>query len=194
MSSNPNAGNERSEKEKMIAGELYRAADPQLVAERRHARRLVRQYNESDDVQERIKLLSQLFHQSGPQIEVEPPFRCDYGYNISVGDSFYANFGCVMLDVCKIEIGRNVMLGPNVQIYTASHPLDPEERNSGVENGKPIKIGDSVWIGGGAIINPGVTIGEGTTIGSGSVVTKDIPAHVVAVGNPCRVIKHLKPQ
>jgi len=184
----------KTEKEKMIAGEPYYPSDPQLLEESKVARRLVRQFNDSDvdSVELRKQLLGQLLGNSGPKIYMEPPFRCDYGYNISVGDSFYANFGCVMLDVCPIEIGRNVMLGPNVQIYTATHPLDPEERNSGIESGKPIKIGNSVWIGGGTIINPGVTIGEGTTIGSGSVVTKDIPPYVVAVGNPCRVIKQLK--
>ncbi|MGL5750647.1 MAG: sugar O-acetyltransferase, partial [Paraclostridium sp.] len=115
----------------------------------------------------------------------------DYGYNIHVGENFYANFNCIMLDVCEIRIGKNVMLAPNVQLYAAYHPIDAKTRISGLEYGAPITIGDNVWIGGGAIVNPGITIGDNVVIGSGSVVTKDIPANCVAVGNPCKVIKNI---
>ncbi|MNC32530.1 Maltose O-acetyltransferase [compost metagenome] len=120
---------------------------------------------------------------------IEPSFRCDYGYNIFLGKNFYANFDCVILDVCPVHIGDNCMLAPGVHIYTATHPLDAETRNSGVEFGKPVTIGHNVWIGGRAVINPGVTIGDNVVVGSGSVVTKDIPANAVVAGNPARVIK-----
>lgn len=175
----------------MINGELYRPMDPELVQGRAQARRLIRQFNDEEDHEKRDAILRELVGSHGEGSFIEPTFRCDYGYNIFYGEKFYANFGCVMLDICPIRIGKNVMLAPNVQLYTATHPIDPLERISGVEYGKPITIGDNVWIGGGSIVNPGVTIGEGTTIGSGSVVTKDIPPYVVAVGNPCRVIRHL---
>lgn len=190
---NTQTENKKSEKEKMIAGELYYAYDSQLVAERKKARALTRQFNATteEETEKRKSIIKQLFGSTGEKFEIEPPFRCDYGYNISIGENFYANFNCVMLDVCKIKIGKNVMFGPNVQVYTATHPTDTKTRISGLEFGKPITIGDNVWIGGGVIINPGVTIGDGTTIGSGSVVTKDIPANVVAVGNPCKVVKKL---
>ncbi|MCX7571582.1 sugar O-acetyltransferase [Tumebacillus sp. DT12] len=177
----------------MLAGELYLASDPQLVSERKNARRLTRLYNATteDETEQRRTLLSELFGSTGRQIEVEPPFRCDYGYNIHAGNGFYANFNCVLLDVCEVRIGENVLFGPNVQVYTATHPLVASERIKGPELGKPITIGNNVWIGGGAIIGPGVTIGDNTTIGAGSVVTKDIPAGVFAAGNPCRVIREL---
>lgn len=123
---------------------------------------------------------------------LNPPFRCDYGYNIFVGENFYANFDCVILDVCEVKIGRDCMLAPGVHIYTATHPLDPFERSSGVEYGKPVTIGDHVWIGGRAIINPGVTIGNHSVVASGAVVTKDVPEGVVVGGNPARVIKHIE--
>ncbi|KAL9657707.1 hypothetical protein ABK040_005060 [Willaertia magna] len=190
--SNTNDDN-RSEKEKMIAGEMYNAIDPELVKERLDVRRLIKKFNDEEEPSKRSELLQQIVGKHGTKSYIEPPFRCDYGYNISLGESFYANFGCVVLDVCPIQIGKNVMFGPNVQVYAATHPVDPIERNfSGKEYGKPIIIEDYVWIGGGVIINPGVKIGEGSTIGSGSVVTKDIPPYVVAAGNPCKVIKQLK--
>ena len=183
---------ERSEKEKMIAGEMYNPLDPQLCDERATARKLVRLLNETteDEYDKRIELFKQLVNY-GEGSFIETPFRCDYGYNITFGEKFFANFNCVMLDVCPITIGKNVMFGPGVQLFTATHPIDPVERNSGREYAKPISIGDNVWIGGGAIVNPGVSIGDNTTIGSGSVVTRNIPSNVVAAGNPCRVIKHL---
>jgi len=183
----------RSEKEIMLAGELYLAADPQLSSERRNARRLARLYNgttEEDDVL-RLELLQEWFGKVGPGVQIEPPFRCDYGYNIHAGDNFYANFGCVILDCCPVTIGDNVLLAPNVQIYAAYHPVDPQQRLTGRELAAPVTIGNNVWVGGGAIICPGVTIGDNTTIGAGSVVVKDLPANVVAVGNPCRVVREL---
>jgi maltose O-acetyltransferase len=183
-----------TEKLKMLAGENYNPMDPLLLEERLNARRFVRKFNQEEDSNNQREILKQLFGKFTETSFIEPDFRCDYGYNISVGEYFFANFGCVMLDICAIKIGDNVMLGPNVQLYTAGHSVDPVERASGVEFGKPITIGDRCWIGGGAIILPGVTIGENTTIGAGSVVTRDIPANVVAVGNPARVIKHLSSQ
>ncbi len=184
---------ESSEKEKMMSQALYRASDPELVAERKRARRLLRLLNATTEEEdgERLLLLSELFAQTGPIIEIEPPFYCDYGSNIYLGDHFYANFGCVILDCNPVRIGRNVLCGPYVQLYTAYHPTDPAVRLTGLERAAPIVIGDNVWLGGGAIVGPGVTIGENTTIGAGSVVVKDIPANVIAAGNPCQVIRTL---
>ncbi|MFP4014859.1 MAG: sugar O-acetyltransferase [Chitinispirillaceae bacterium] len=182
----------KSEKEKMLAGELYDASDAQLEKERRRARNLVYDYNHSrpDEEEKRTDLMRTLIKAQG-WFKIEPPFHCDYGYNIEVGAGFYANFNCVILDVNRVVIGSDVMFGPGVQIYTAGHPLDPQERLKSLEFGKQVTIGDNVWIGGGAIICPGVKIGSGTTIGAGSVVTKDIPENVMAAGNPCRVIREL---
>jgi len=182
-----------TEKEKMLAGELYLAADEELLAERRKARHFTRLYNatiETEDAQRRA-ILSQLFGVIGDSISIEPPFQCDYGSNIFVGNNFYANFGCILLDCARIEIGDNVLLAPNVQLYTAHHPTDPQLRLTGKELASPITIGHNVWLGGGVIVCPNVRIGDNTTIGAGSVVTKDIPANVIAVGNPCRVLRHL---
>ncbi len=182
-----------TEKDKMIAGELYRANDDLLRNERKRARRLLKLFNDSlpDETAKRAATLQELLGALGLQAEIEPPFFCDYGYNISIGDKFYANFNCIILDCAKVIIGDNVFLGPNVQIYTATHPLAAEERNKGLEAAKPIIIEDSAWICGGVVINPGVTIGKGTTIGAGSVVTRDIPPDVFAAGNPCKVIQNL---
>ena len=182
-----------TEKDKMIAGQLYRSSDDLLRNERKRARRLLKVFNDSlpDETEKRAGILKELLNALGQRTEIEPPFYCDYGYNISIGDNFYANFNCVILDCAKVTIGDNVFLGPNVQIYTATHPLAVEERNKGLEAAKPIIIGDGVWICGGVIINPGATIGRGTTIGSGSVVTRDIPPDVFAAGNPCKVIRNL---
>ncbi|MGZ9584091.1 sugar O-acetyltransferase [Paenibacillus marinisediminis] len=184
----------KTEKEKMIAGELYDGYTAELLQDRRNARKLQLEYNNSDpeDTAGRLAILKRLLGACGPHIEIEPPFRCDYGYNIEVGDHFYANFNCVILDGCSVKIGNHVFFGPNVQLFTATHPIIPEKRNTGLEQSKPITIGDNVWLGGGVIVNPGVTIGEGTTIGAGSVVTKDIPPRVFAAGNPCRVIKAIE--
>ncbi len=182
-----------TEKEKMLAGELYLASDKELTGLRTRARQMTRAYNSTreDERDVRRALLNRLLGKMPPVIEIEPPFRCDYGVNILIGENFFANFGCVILDCGKVEIGDNVLFGPNVQIYAAHHPLDVETRLTMAELGSNIKIGNNVWLGGNVIVLPGVTIGDGTTIGAGSVVTKDIPANVVAAGNPCRVIREL---
>lgn len=183
----------KTEKEKMLDGELYIAADPQLVAERLNARRMTRLYNQSLETDEpaRTALLKELFGSTGENLYIEPTFRCDYGYNIHVGENFYANFDCVFLDVCAIRIGQNCLLGPGVHIYTATHPLNPHERNSGAEYGIPVTIGDNVWIGGRVLINPGVTIGNNVVLASGAVVTKAVPDNVVMGGNPAKIIKEI---
>jgi len=183
-----------TEKEKMLAGELYDSTDPQLASERRHARKLTRVFNDSsaEDGKTRKQLLTELFGHLGNNSAIEPPFYCDYGYNIYLGDRVFFNFNCVILDVMRVDIGDDTMLGPNVQIYTATHPMDYAERSAGLEFAKPIRIGANVWIGGSVVINPGVTIGDRSVIGSGSVVVKDIPVGVFAAGNPCRVIRCLE--
>ncbi|WP_125666022.1 sugar O-acetyltransferase [Paenibacillus baekrokdamisoli] len=184
----------KSEKEKMIAGELYMASDSQLVEEREQARRLTRLFNQTTETEyaRRTELLQELLGSVGENIYVEQTFRCDYGYNIHVGDGFYANFDCVILDVCEVRIGDHCFIAPGVHIYTATHPLHPIERTSGAEYGKPVTIGNNVWIGGRAIINPGVTIGDNVVIASGAVVTKDVPSQVVVGGNPAKVIKNIE--
>ena len=133
--------------------------------------------------------LKELFGSTGEKIWIEPPFHCDYGCHVSVGEGFYANYDCIILDVCPVTIGERVLLGPRVCIYTAAHPMDAAVRATGLEYGKPVVIGDDVWIGGNSVINPGVTVGSNTVIGSGSVVTRSIPSGVIAVGNPCRVLR-----
>ncbi|MFO0809317.1 MAG: sugar O-acetyltransferase [Gemmataceae bacterium] len=183
----------QTEHEKMLAGELYDASDPELVALRRRARKLVRQYNASDpdDPAGRLEMLQSLFAKIGPRAEVEPPFFCDYGSNIYAGDRVYMNTGAVILDCAVVHIGNEVKFGPGVHLYAATHPTDAAERAKGPELAFPIHIGDRCWIGGGVIVCPGVTIGENAVIGAGSVVTKNVPAGVVAAGNPCRVIRKL---
>jgi Acetyltransferase (isoleucine patch superfamily) len=180
------------QKRKMIAGEFYRPDDETLSADRLRARQLLHRYNQSEPNEKtlRSQLLCELFAQSHTAY-IEPSFRCDYGYNIYPGKNFYANFDCVMLDVCPIHIGDNCMLAPGVHIYTATHPLDASERNSGIEYGKPVTIGNNVWIGGRAVINPGVTIGHNAVIASGAVVVKDVPDNAVVGGNPAQIIKML---
>ncbi|MCA0989731.1 maltose acetyltransferase domain-containing protein [Guptibacillus hwajinpoensis] len=184
----------KTEREKMVSGELYRPDDRQLLGDRLHARKITRLYNQTieTDLEERTRLLKTFFGSTKQNIYIEPTFKCDYGYNIHVGENFFANFDCVFLDICEIRFGDNCMLAPGVHIYAATHPLDPTERNSGQEYGKPVLIGDNVWIGGGAIINPGVTIGDNAVIASGAVVVKDVPANVVFGGNPARVLKHIE--
>ncbi|WP_019614209.1 sugar O-acetyltransferase [Psychromonas ossibalaenae] len=181
----------KTEKEKMLAGKPYLARDKELLEERTQCRKTLQKLNKSlpnsDQWKEAIKTL---LPNARGQASLKPPFHCDYGSNIIVGENFYANFNCTVLDVNTVEIGDNVMFAPNVQVYTAGHPLDVKSRvEEGVEFGLPIKIGNNVWVGGGAIICPGVTIGDNTVIGAGAVVTKDVPANVLAAGNPCRVIK-----
>ncbi|PYZ95115.1 acetyltransferase [Salipaludibacillus keqinensis] len=182
-----------TEKEKMLQGSLYKPADPQLLKERENAREMMKWLNELavTDYTGKESLLRKLFGSAGKNVFLEPPFFCDYGSNIHVGDDFFANFNCTFLDVCSITIGDRCMIAPQVQIYTATHPLDPTERSSGKEFGKPVVIGHDVWIGGGAIINPGVTIGNNAVIGSGSVVTKDVPDYAVVGGNPARILKYV---
>jgi maltose O-acetyltransferase len=182
-----------AEKENMLNGELYDAADPELVAERERARALTRRFNETTEAEpeEWRRLLHELLGAHGDEYVIEPPFRCDYGYNIRVGENFFANFDCVVLDVCPVEIGRNCQIGPGVHIYTATHPLDAAERIAGPEYGKPVTIGDDVWICGRAVVNPGVTIGDEAVIGSGAVVTEDVPDGVVVQGNPAEVVIEL---
>jgi maltose O-acetyltransferase len=182
----------KSEKEKMLAGELYNAGNEELTKEREYARNLTFEFNHTrqSEKNKRQELIKQLIMAKG-SFHIEAPFYCDYGYNIEVGENFYANYGCIILDVNKVQIGDNALLAPNVQIYTAAHPTDPMERLTGKELSKPIVIGDNVWIGGGAIICPGVKIGDNVTIGAGSVVTKDLPDNVIAAGNPCKVIKSI---
>ncbi len=175
----------------MIAGELYDPLDPQLVEDRIQTRLLLKALNESreDDPEERNRILKLLLPNSLNNLWLQPPFYCDYGYNIQIGERVFFNFNCVVLDVAPVRIGNRTMFGPNVQIYAATHPLDPMERSSGLEYGKPISIGDDVWIGGSVVICPGVTIGDRSIIGAGSVVTKDIPSDTIAAGNPCRIIR-----
>ncbi|WP_188454194.1 sugar O-acetyltransferase [Virgibacillus oceani] len=183
----------KTEKEKMINGDLYNPADPDLIRERTNARKLTRLYNQTMETEkkERMELLRKLFGAIGENSYIEPTFRCDYGYNIHVGENFYVNFNCVFLDVCEIRIGNNCFIAPGVHIYTATHPLNPYERTSGVEFGKPVCIGDNVWIGGRSVINPGINIGNNVVIGSGAVVTKDVPDNVVVGGNPAKIIKQI---
>lgn len=182
-----------TEKEKMLSGELYTASDEELRRDFLNAKKIIRLYNNTteQETEYRKELLSQLFEKTGENIYVEPPFHCDYGYNISVGENFYANYDCIILDVNKVKIGKNVKIGPRACIYTASHPIDAAIRNSFLEFGKPVTIGDNVWIGGNVVINPGITVGSNAVIGSGSVVTKDIPENVVAAGNPCKILRKI---
>lgn len=184
-----------TEKELMLSGMLYRQSE-ELRKEFQRARKLTRLLNTSteEERERRIELVKELFGKTGDYVWVEPPFHCDYGRQIFVGESFYANFDCVILDECPVTIGDEVMFGPRVCVYTAGHPIDAEVRDAGLEYGKPVTIGNSVWIGGNTVINPGVTIGDDVVIGSGSVVTKDIPSHVIAAGNPCRVIRAITEQ
>lgn len=181
-----------SEKQKMLAGELYDALDPELVQARERARDLCQDLNATrESAQEtRRRILTDLFGTGGESVWMQPPFYCDYGSNIHLGERVYFNFNCVVLDVCEVRIGDSTFFGPAVQIYTATHPMNAALRRT-QEFGKPITIGSDVWVGGGAIICPSVTIGSGTVIGAGSVVTRDMPKNVLAAGNPCRVIRDI---
>ena len=180
-----------TEKDKMLSGKPYKAFGEELLGERQYAKELIHEINSlrPSAVEQRNTLLKQLIGSTQGHFFIEPPFYCDYGYNIDLGDNFYSNHNLVILDCAKVSIGNNVLIGPNVGIYTAGHPLHYEHRIQEYEYAFPITIGDNVWIGGHVVILPGVTIGDNSVIGSGSVVTKDIPANVVAVGNPCKVIK-----
>lgn len=188
---NEHANHALPEKEKMLRGELYNPYDAELLRERRRTRLLLRKFNRSadDETDLRHQLLAELLPAQGLDFYIEPPFYCDYGSNIAVGDKVFFNFNCVVLDVMPVVIGSQVLFGPSVQVYTATHPMDWQQRASGLEFAKGISIGSHVWVGGGAIICPGVSIGERSVIGAGSVVTRDIPAGVFAAGSPCRVIR-----
>ena len=181
-----------SEREKMLAGELYDPLDPELAAARVRARDLCQALNATReaDVDERRRILVDLFGAGGEHAWMQPPFFCDYGHHIFLGRGVFFNFNCVVLDVCPVRIGDFTLFGPSVQIYTATHPLDYRLRRSR-ELGRPVAIGADVWVGGAAILCPGITIGDRSVIGAGSVVTRDLPADVFAVGNPCRVVRTL---
>jgi maltose O-acetyltransferase len=183
----------RTEREKMLAGELYDPFDPELVAGRIRARDSCHALNATRDTDEaeRRRILTALFGQGGDSVWMQPPFYCDYGANIELGERVFFNFNCVVLDVCRVRIGSYSLFGPAVQIYTPMHPWDATLRRT-QEFGKPVEIGEDVWVGGGAIILPGVHIGDRAVIGAGSVVTRDVPADVFAAGNPCRVVRSLK--
>lgn len=181
-----------SEKMKMLQGLPYEAWEKELREDRERAKDITFTFNALHPTlrQERSDVLRELLDAQG-SFHIESPFQCDYGYNIHLGDNFYANHNCIMLDCATITIGKNVLFGPNVALYTAGHPIHPQTRATGLEYALPITIGDDVWIGGSCVINPGVSIGEGSVIGSGSVVNKDIPDHVIAVGNPIRIIRKI---
>ncbi|MDQ0222713.1 sugar O-acetyltransferase [Streptococcus moroccensis] len=182
----------QSEREKMLAGQLYDTSDQELSRLRLEARQKMQAFNNELDGQKRSAILKEWFGSTGERLYVEPQFSCDYGCHIHVGENFYANFNCTLLDVCEIRIGDNALLGPNVQILTPLHPLEAGPRISGLEYGAPITIGDNVWIGGGAIILPGVTLGDNVVVGAGAVVTKSFGDNVLIAGNPARIIKSIE--
>jgi maltose O-acetyltransferase len=182
-------------RERMDRGELYRADAPDLVAARERAQRLQQAYNgtEPGDATGRSALLSELLGEVGEGVVVLPTFRCDYGFNVSIGAGTFVNFDAVLLDTSPIRIGEACQLAPRVQLLTATHPVDPGPRRAGWEYGAPITLGDNVWLGGGVIVCPGVAIGDDTVVGAGAVVSRDLPAGVVAVGNPARVLRAIGP-
>jgi len=182
----------KTEQEKMLAGELYDPLDPELSRERQRCRDLCKLLNDSreDQQEERRRILAQLFGYP-TDAWIQPPFFCDYGTNVALGSKVFFNFNCVVLDVMRVEIGSNVLFGPSVQIYTATHPLSATKRREWLELARPVTIGSDVWVGGAAVICPGVSIGDRSVIGAGSVVTRPIPADVFAAGNPARVIRTL---
>lgn len=182
-----------NDKEKMLNGILYDGSAKELVSERLENWKRLQKYNSwpISNLSELDLLVKQILGSSKGKIRIKPPFYCDYGYNIHVGENFFANYNLTILDTAPIYIGDNVKLGPNVSIFAAGHPIDPTIRNTGMEFGQGILIGNNVWIGGNTVINPGIKIGNNAVIGSGSVVTKDIPCNMVAVGNPCKVIRKI---
>ena len=184
-----------TEKEKMLAGELYDAnSNPDLIEERKAAKDLCFDFNHlrPSDTDAQQQIIRKLLGKTGGRFEIIAPFYCDYGYNTEIGENFFANHNTVILDCAKVRFGNNVFVAPNCGFYTAGHPLDAERRNQGLEYAKPITIGNDVWIGAGVHVMPGVTIGNNVVIGAGSIVVKDIPDNSVAVGNPCKVIKTIK--
>ncbi|MBK1812180.1 sugar O-acetyltransferase [Clostridium sp. YIM B02505] len=182
-----------NQKERMLAGLPYKAWLDELPEERMENKKKVYEFNHCrpEEKQKSDELIRAILGKTGKNINVEAPFQCDYGKNIEVGENFFANYNCTILDVGKVIIGDNVQFAPNVAIYTAGHPIHPESRNTGYEYGISITIGNNVWLGGNVVVNPGVHIGDNVVIGAGSVVTKDIPDNVIAVGNPCRVIREI---
>lgn len=182
-----------NEREKMVNGLMYDAANNDLVADRLKCKTLCFEYNRTpfDEREKMNAIIKELFGKTNGLFHIEPTFFCDYGYNIEIGENFYSNHNLVILDCAKVTFGDNVFIGPNCGFYTAGHPLDAETRNKGLEFAKPINVGNNVWFGGNVVVMPGVSIGDNCVIGAGSVVTKDIPANSVAVGNPCRIIKKL---
>ena len=184
----------KTEKQKMLAGEAFKAADAELMEDKKNARVLAETYNRSseNDPDLRKALLNRLFGKCGEKIRIKPPFHCDYGYQIFAGENFFANFDCVFLDAAPIEIGDNCMIGPKTCIYAVSHPIDPEERKKGINLPEKVSIGNNVWIGGGVTILPGVSLGNNVIVGAGSVVTKSFPENVVIAGNPAKIIKRIK--
>lgn len=182
-----------TEKEKMIAEKLYNSTDNELSQDRIKAKKLCHKYNnlEPDNYEERKAILKQLFGKTKNDFWIEPNFWCDYGYNIEIGENFYSNHNLVILDPAKVTFGDNVFIAPNCGFYTAGHPIDAQLRNELLEFAHPITIGNNVWFGGNVVVLPGVTIGDNVVIGAGSVVTKDIPSNVVAVGNPCKVLREI---
>jgi len=181
------------QKDRMLAGELYRASDPELRADAERCDRLLRRFNATgaEDRDERAAILRELLGSVGEHVDIRPPLAMDYGYQTSIGPGTFINSGAVILDVGRVSIGADVQIGPNVQLLTPTHPLDPELRRGGAEAAEPIAIGENVWLGGGVIVCPGVTIGQDTVVGAGAVVTRDLPPGVLAVGNPARVIRSL---
>lgn len=180
-----------SEKDKMLAGELYRASDHELVGERRRCRAFLQTFNTEPDEERRLELLRELLGSVGAGAFVQPPFACDYGYNVSIGDNVFVNFNAVILDCAPVRIGDGTQIGPGVQLLAADHPRDPRTRRDLLELARPISIESNVWMGAAAIVLPGVSVGDDSIIGAGSVVTRDIPSGVLAVGNPCRVVREL---
>ena len=182
-----------NQKERMLANLPYKAWMDGLEEERIENRKRIYEYNNLPPEQwdRKTELLKNILGKTGENVHINAPFHCDYGYNIEVGENFFANYNLIILDVAKVKIGDNAQIAPNVSIYTAGHPIHPDSRNSGYEYGIDVTIGDNVWIGGNACIMPGVTIGNNVVIGAGSVVTKDLPDNVIAAGNPCRIIREI---
>jgi maltose O-acetyltransferase len=195
MTSSRTQDDDRTMRERMLAGDLYIADDPEIAEALHSAQDLMAAYNATSSRQGplRRRLLEELLGSIGEDTEIRPPFYVDYGAQVRIGARCFANFGLVALDVAAITIGDDVQIGPNVQLLTPTHPVEPEPRREKWEAARPITIGDNVWLGGGAIVMPGITIGENTVVGAGAVVTRDLPPDVVAVGNPARVIKQIEP-
>jgi len=183
----------KTEKEKMLSEKPYKAFGNELLSERQFAKELIFDFNalRPSEIKKRNNIIQQLFGKTAEPFFIEPPFRCDYGYNIAIGANFYANYNLTILDCAKVTFGENVFIAPNVSIFTAGHPIHFEARNQEFEYAIPISIGNNVWIGGNVVINPGITIGDNSVIGAGSIVTKNIPNNVIAFGNPCKIIRNI---